>query len=144
MSKNKNYLLLKNNNKKDLENNIKLRNGIRVNFTINVESVNKISMNSVAGNEVLKQLLYTYGPIFVSIDTNTLKFYPSNYPFEMTTIGILSTKHALTLPTLAVLLVGYGTVPESKKQYWILKNSHASRENMKNRIRRGVTGCVGG
>ena len=123
MSKNKNYLLLKNNNKKDLENNIKLRNGIRVNFTINVESVNNISMNSVAGNEVLKQLLYTYGPIFVSIDTNTLKFYPSNYPFEMTTIGILSTKHALTLPTLAVLLVGYGTVPESKKQYWILKNS---------------------
>ena len=77
MSKNKNYLLLKNNNKKDLENNIKLRNGIRVNFTINVESVNNISMNSVAGNEVLKQLLYTYGPIFVSIDTNTLKFYPS-------------------------------------------------------------------
>lgn len=123
MSKNKNYLLLKNRNQKDLKDNTKLRNGIYVDFTINVESVNNISMNSVAGNELLKQLLYTYGPIFVSIDTNLLKFHPSLYSFEMATIGILSTRHALILPTLAVLLVGYGTIPETKKQYWILKNS---------------------
>ena len=110
-----------NNNPNDV-----MKLGVYVNFTADVKSVNSKTGQPMS-NKILQELLYNYGPIYVTIDTSLLKFYPNNnpndsYPFEMTTIGVLSSKLAINTPTHAVLLIGYGTLPNNKK-YWILKNS---------------------
>lgn len=86
-------------------------------------------------NEMLKKILYNYGPIYVTIETKLLKFYPqwpdimdntvvdekTIIPFEMTVNGILGLEKPSKNPNLATLLIGYG---KSKKglEYWILKN----------------------
>ena len=92
-------------------------------------------------NELLKQLLYNFGPMYVTIETKHLKFYPqwpdtemndittekTIIPFSMTANGILGMEKPIVKPDLAVLLVGYGKNPDGKGEYWILKNSWSKK-----------------
>ena len=79
-------------------------------------------------NELLKQLLYNFGPIYVTVETKYLKFYPqwpdtemndittenTIIPFSMTANGILGMEKPIEKPDLAVLLVGYGKKKDGK------------------------------
>lgn len=99
-------------------------------ITMGVTNVN----NKKLTNKMLKKLLYNYGPMFVTINTKKLRFYPEwaetntrgELPFIFTTIGILGMEKNVVETDHAVLLVGYGTITKGKnkgKEYWILKNS---------------------
>jgi hypothetical protein len=85
-------------------------------------------------NQKLKQLLYNYGPMFVTVNTKQLKFYPEwtetktegEIPYIFSTIGILGMRKKLKNPDHSVLLVGYGRLNKGRnkgKEYWIIKNS---------------------
>jgi hypothetical protein len=99
-------------------------------ITLGVTNVN----NKELTNKMLKKLLYNYGPMFVTINTKKLKFYPEwpetktkgELPFILTTIGIVGAEKNVNNTDHAVLLVGYGTITEGRnkgKEYWIVKNS---------------------
>ena len=99
-------------------------------ITIGVKNVN----NKDLTNKMLKKLLYNYGPMFVTINTKKLKFYPEwpltdtkgELPFLFTTVGILGSEKNVQETDHAVLLVGYGTITDGDNkgaEYWIIKNS---------------------
>ena len=99
-------------------------------ITIGVKNVN----NKDLTNKMLKKLLYNYGPMFVTINTKKLKFYPEwpltdtkgELPFLFTTVGIVGAEKNVQETDHAVLLVGYGTITDGDNkggEYWIIKNS---------------------
>lgn len=99
-------------------------------ITMGVTNIN----NKELTNKMLKKLLYNYGPMFVTINTKKLKFYPEwpltdtkgELPFIFTANGVLGAEKNVQETNHAVLLVGYGTIKEGRnkgEQYWILKNS---------------------
>ena len=102
-----------------------LKLGVFVNISMDVRSVNQPQTGSPITNEMLQKLLYNYGPIYVTINTSLLRFYEEDppLPFEMSTVGVLSTKKAINQPNHAVLLIGYGE--ENGRKYWICNNSWA-------------------
>ena len=107
----------------DPENLLKL--GVFVNISMDVKSVNQPKTGAPMTNEMLQKLLFNYGPIYVTINTSLLEFHGKDppFPFEMATIGVLSTKKAINQPDHAVLLIGYGET--DGKKYWICNNSWA-------------------
>ncbi len=125
-------LINQNINKKALDNQANLLDkGVFVYITLNVTNINNPKTGTpLLSNEQLKTLLYNYGCIHVTIDTALLNFYKpgelNGIDFEKSTIGVLSTKLAISNPNHAVLLVGYGTDQGTKKQFWICKNSWGS------------------
>lgn len=99
-------------------------------ITMGVTNVNYKELT----NSMLKKLLYNYGPIAVTINTEQLRFYPQwtetntrgELPFKFTTVGIIGMQKKIKKPDHAVLLVGYGTITKGRnkgKQYWIIKNT---------------------
>ena len=118
-------------NKKALNGDNLLDKGVFVYINLNLTSLNKPKTGTpLLSNEELQQILYNFGCVHVTINTSLLKFYKpgeiDGIDFEKSTIGILSTKLAISSPNHAVLLVGYGTEKTSKKKYWICKNSWGS------------------
>lgn len=103
-------------------------------ITMGVTNVN----NKQLTNKMLKKLLYNYGPMFVTINTKKLKFYPEwpftktkgELPFVFTTVGVLGAEKNVNDTDHAVLLVGYGTITEGRnkgEEYWIVKNSWSEK-----------------
>ena len=99
-------------------------------ITMGVTNVNNRDLT----NKMLKKLLYNYGPMFVTINTGKLKFYPEwpltktkgELPFNLTTIGVIGAEKKVEKTDHAVLLVGYGTITKGRnkgEEYWIIKNS---------------------
>ncbi len=106
--------------------------------TSNKTPVAKISSYMTAGTkdeEYIKQMLYTYGPLSVSMNAKYLQYYKG---------GIITATATECNPSTlnhAVNLVGWGT--ENGIKFWIVRNTWSSSwgENGYFRIQRGTGTC---
>jgi len=67
-------------------------------------------------NDMMKKILYWYGPITVTLNGEQIQSYQGNI-LDGEVMGLA------TSPSHMVFVIGYNTDPTSKKQYWIIKNS---------------------
>lgn len=74
----------------------------------------------INSNEMMQKVLYSYGPLTATLDASKLPVLnpPSfNTILDGEELGLGET------PNHMVLIVGYNTEPNTKRKYWIIKNS---------------------
>ena len=67
-------------------------------------------------NDMMKKILYWYGPITVTLNGEQIQSYQGNI-IDGEALGLAKS------PSHMVFVIGYNTDPTTKKQYWIIKNS---------------------